>query len=58
MNWIKKEDQLPERGKKVLVYSPVYKNVNDNMLFRIIDGQFINITNEVKYWAYLEEPSN
>ena len=58
MEWIKKEDQLPEKGRKVVIYSSAYNGGNRDMLFRIIDGQFINITNEVTHWAYLEDPPN
>lgn len=58
MNWIKIEDSLPDNEKRVLVYSPEYEGLDDGMLFRIINGQFINATNEVTHWAYLKSPQN
>jgi hypothetical protein len=51
--WIKRNDEMPERGERVIAFSPVYPKGHE-MRFRILDGQFIRITTEVEYWAYCE----
>lgn len=62
IKWIDKNDRLPAYGKRVLTYSPEYDNKhnkqkNDNvMMFRIMDSQFVEISIDVKYWAYIEKP--
>lgn len=52
-SWIKRNDEMPERGERVIAFSPVYPRGHE-MRFRILDGQFIRITTEVEYWAYCE----
>lgn len=52
-SWIKRNDETPERGERVIAFSPVYPKGHE-MRFRILDGQFIRITTEVEYWAYCE----
>lgn len=60
MEWFEKEHSLPEPGKSVIVYSPVYDTeddtVDDSLLFRIIDSRFISIAREATHWAYIEAP--
>jgi hypothetical protein len=52
-SWVKRNDEMPERGERVIAFSPVYPKGHE-MRFRILDGQFIRITTEVEYWAYCE----
>jgi len=58
--WHSKDDYpypgSPElSGERIITYSEIYKD-KPEMAFRIIDGQFLNICNEVTFWAYLNEP--
>ena len=57
MIWYKRSEDLPlVHGERVLCYSPVYKNRDVTMLYRILDSQFISMCEDVDYWAYIEEP--
>lgn len=63
MEWFEKEHSLPpEPGKLIIVYSPErdYTDedqlVNNSILFRIIDSQFLHIAREATHWTYLEKP--
>lgn len=46
----------PELGKRILCFSPVYKE-DDPMRFRIIDSQFLKISKDVTKWQYLNPPT-
>lgn len=52
----KKMPQTKDYGKRCITYSPSYENVDDGMVFRIIDCQFLRIMKEVTMWAFLEAP--
>lgn len=52
-SWIKRSDEMPKRGERVIAFSPVYSKGHP-MRFRILDGQFIRLAAEVEYWAYCE----
>lgn len=56
MEWFEKEHSLPEPGKQVIVYSPIYDTTDDALLFRVIDGRFIHFAREATHWAYIEKP--
>jgi len=51
----KVDDGLPEPGHRVLCYSPGYEaSPQDNsLLWRVMDSQFVRISGEITYWAYL-----
>ena len=55
MDWIKKEDRLPEKGIRVVVYTPE-QGENEPMEFRIVDGQFVKYCTHATHWAHLEAP--
>ena len=55
MNWINRKDAMPEYDKRVLVFSPLYKN--QEMRFRIMNGEFLKWAIEATHWTYLTEPS-
>ena len=55
MEWIKREDKLPEEGIRVLVFSPEYRE-DDPMRVRVVDGKFVRICTDATHWAYIEEP--
>lgn len=57
MKWIKAEDRLPDGDTRVLCYSPMYENVNNEMLYRMLPGQLVRMCSEVKYWTILEPPN-
>ena len=53
LKWIKKSDSLPkDNDKSVIAYSPKNKNV----LLRIIAPEFVRISTDVEYWAYITYP--
>ena len=49
------KDGQPNADQRVLTYSPIYKREVE-LAFRIIDGQFVRLCNEVTHYMYLEEP--
>ena len=53
-SWRKRNKEMPERGQRVVAFSPVYPEGHE-MRFRILDGQFLRITTEVEYWTDCEE---
>ncbi len=57
MRWIKRRDASPPPDKRVLVFSPSYRD-GDAMRFRVVEGQFFEITTEATHWAHLSAPIN
>ena len=55
--WISVEDGYPQNNERVLTYSPVYKDVNNEMLFRMMSGDVVKFCSDVKYWTIPEPPS-
>lgn len=49
-------DKSYTREKRVLVFSPVYLEDND-LRYRVIDSQFIDIVQEAKFWMPLKPPT-
>jgi hypothetical protein len=41
---------------RVLTYSPVYKN--EELIFRVMDIQFVKMRNEVTDYSYLTQPES
>lgn len=60
MNWKRADIELPDKDKRVICYSPVYESETNNqeMLFRIMAGNFVKICTEVTHWSYLEPPKD
>ena len=58
MEWIKVEDRLPEDDTRVICYSPIYKDVNEEMLYRMLSGQIVRLCSDVEYWAIPEPPND
>jgi hypothetical protein len=57
MKWKRNNSVKMEPGKRLLIYSPVYEEKdNDSMLYRIIDSQFLHITQEALWYCELEPP--
>lgn len=56
MDWINVDKEQPKEDKRILVYSPDYKGVDEAMLFRILDSKFLKISTDAKYWTYLNPP--
>ena len=46
---------LPNSGQRVLTYSKLYRD-KPELAYRILDGQFVRLCNEVTHYAYLEPP--
>ena len=49
-DWIRKDVGLPGEGLRVLTYSPMYKGVDNSMLYRMMDAAFVRISTDVKFW--------
>lgn len=56
MKWINVDKEQPKDNKRILIYSPDYKDIDGAMLFRIIDSKFLKIITDAKYWTYLSPP--
>lgn len=56
--WVYKYHALPTGNKRVLTYSPVYEGVDETMVFRVVNAQFVKICTDIEYWTYLEKPYN
>lgn len=56
LTWHKKKYELPTKSARVLVYSPQYNGVDESMVFRVMDAQFVRIASDVSMWAYIEKP--
>lgn len=56
IEWIDKNNRMPNNDERVLTYSPAY-DTDDPMAFRIMDGQFVRISIEVTHWTQLSIPS-
>ena len=54
MEWISVKDRFPEKGQRVLVYSPGY--TNETMTYRILDAQFLRTCYDVTHWMLLPDP--
>ena len=50
----KTREEVPERDRKVIAFSPIYP-VGHPTRFRILDGQFVRVCDEVEKWLYLED---
>lgn len=55
MKWHSTKHLPKEYGRRVLLFSPVYKTEADQ--FRLIDSQFVRICKDATHWAYLEKPT-
>lgn len=49
------KDEMPELGRKVFIYAPIYEGRDSSMTYRIVDAQFLDIMAEVEWWAYADE---
>ena len=49
------KDGHPISEKKVLTFSEIHRR-NQDLAYRLMDGQFTRLCNEVTHYAYLEEP--
>ncbi len=59
IKWIRVQASIPLRQERVLVYSPAYKDKdNDSMLYRIMSGEFVRISADVTHWARLDKPDD
>jgi hypothetical protein len=57
IDWIDKEKDVPQKGERVLTYSPCYKtNSDESMLYRLMDAQFVRISTDVTHWARVLPP--
>jgi hypothetical protein len=56
MEWHRVREVEVERDCRILVYSPVYEGRDENMLYRIIDSNFLNICEDAEWFAYLSPP--
>ena len=56
-DWISVKDRLPDPDQRVLCYSPVYKDVDETMLYRILSGQVLKYCSDVEYWKIPEPPN-
>jgi hypothetical protein len=54
MDWVSREDKLPRRGRRVMIFSPCYKKEADR--FRLVDGEFVRICTDATHWTYLSGP--
>ena len=53
VKWIRKEECRPDRGKRVLVFSPGYEK-GDPMRMRMCDGTILRHSGDFTHWAELE----
>ncbi len=55
-DWVHRDYGLPRTGLRVLTYSPQYKGVDDAMLYRLMDADFVRISTDVMYWMVPSTP--
>jgi hypothetical protein len=55
LHWRDRTETPPEKGKRILVFSPEYE-INDPFRLRLIDSQFWEISKDAQFWAEVEEP--
>jgi len=53
--WYHRKEQMPAEGHRILVFSPAYKET-DPMRIRVIDSQFLAISKDAEWWAYINVP--
>ena len=52
-----KNGYVPIMSGRVLTYSEIYKD-KPELAYRIMDGQFVSMCNEVTHYAYLSPPKD
>jgi hypothetical protein len=55
MEWIKVTDKLPEKGERVLKYTPNVNISQENMAVSIIDGYMLKFAEEDTWWMPIPE---
>ena len=55
LHWKKRGETLPEHGKRILIFSPEYKE-GDPQRVRFIDSQFWEICTDALFWTEVSEP--
>jgi len=56
MDWIHREDEMPPKGKRILIYTPQTKTCDPSMEYRVIDSQFFKILDDAIFWKLLTPP--
>ena len=52
--WHLTDEEMPEPHRRVLTFSPIYPQ-GEPVRYRILEGQYVKLTKEVRMWAYLED---
>lgn len=55
ITWWNRKEQMPDKGKRILVLSPMYEE-NDPFRIRLIDSQFYELSTDAEWWAYVPVP--
>jgi hypothetical protein len=55
MEWHSTKNPPKEYGRRVIIFSPLYKTEVDQ--FRLIDSQFVKICKDATHWSYLKKPT-
>jgi hypothetical protein len=57
MQWFTRDDKLPPKNTKILVFSPIYPE-GDSLRFRVLDSEFFCIATDATHWTELVAPEH